>query len=421
MALTDEVVPFLFYNKENIFSKKGGLLLRQKFQHLDYKILVPYLLLIVFGILMVYSASSDILLVNGFKPATYGIRQAVYAFIAIFLFATVTFLLRLEIFKSRRFVAGFLGISMLLLLYLVLLKFIKGDAAAINGAVGWIDLKFIKIQPLEIAKLALVIYLAYYLDRHDGLMRRGQIFENLSRPAILAGIMMILVFLEPDLGGTAILAMIVIVMFSVSGVPAKNALTWLFVIILGVLLVVLLLIKWDPAFLQKKYQYQRLMSFLHPFELEQKGGAQLVNSYYAIHNGGLFGVGLGNSMQKRGYLPEPYTDFILAIIAEEIGVVGAIAILALLFYLMWSIMDVGIHAESQFNALVCFGVATIIFTETLFNVGAVLGLLPITGVTLPFISYGGSSLIVLSTSIGLVLNIAANERIKKENENADEY
>lgn len=388
---------------------------------MNYKILVPYLLLVVFGIIMVYSASSDILLVNGFKPATYGIRQAIYAFFAIFLFATVTFLLRLEIFKNRKFVAWFLGLSMLLLFYLAVLRIIKGDAAAVNGAVGWIDLKFIKIQPLEIAKLALVVYLAYYLDRHDGLFRKGQIIENLSRPAILAGVMMLLVILEPDLGGTAILALIAIVMFSVSGVPAKNAVICLIAIGLGVLLLVFLIIKWDPDFLQKKYQYRRLMAFLHPFELEQTGGAQLVNSYYAIHNGGLFGVGLGNSMQKRGYLPEPYTDFILAVAAEEVGVIGALLIVGLLFYLMWSIMDVGIHASSQFNALVCFGVTTIIFTETLFNVGAVLGLLPITGVTLPFISYGGSSLIVLSMSIGLVLNISANERIKIEDEINNEY
>ncbi len=115
-------------------------------------------------------------------------------------------------------------------------------------------------------------------------------------------------------------------------------------------------------------------------------------------------------MQKRGYLPEPYTDFILSITAEELGVIGAIVIITLLFFLMWRIMEVGIHADSQFNALVCFGVVTMIFTETLFNVGAVLGLLPITGVTLPFISYGGSSMIVLTAALGLVLNISAAEK-----------
>lgn len=390
--------------------------MRQKLHHLNYNILVPYILLVVFGIVMVYSASSDILLVNGFNPAIYGIRQAIYAFCAIFLVGALCFFLKLGIFKSRRFVAGFLAICLLMLFYLICLKLFKGSAAAVNGSVGWIDLKIIKIQPLEIAKLSLVIYLAYFLDRHDGSFKKGHIIQNLSRPAILAAFMMFLVILEPDFGGTAVLAMIVIVMFSVSGVPAKNAVLCLIGICISVFLLIFLIIKWNPEFLQESYQYRRFLSFLHPFELEQKGGAQLVNSYYAIHNGGLLGVGLGNSMQKRGYLPEPYTDFILAIIAEEIGVIGALLVLGLLFYLIFSIMEVGNKASSQFNALVCFGIATIIFTQTFFNVGAVLGLLPITGVTLPFISYGGSSLLVLSAAIGIVLNISANERIKKEKE-----
>lgn len=390
--------------------------MRQKLHHLNYNILVPYILLVVFGIVMVYSASSDILLVNGFNPAIYGIRQAIYAVCAIFLVGALCFFLKLGIFKSRRFVAGFLVICLLMLFYLICLKLFKGSAAAVNGSVGWIDLKIIKIQPLEIAKLSLVIYLAYFLDRHDGSFKKGHIIQNLSRPAILAAFMMFLVIIEPDFGGTAVLAMIVIVMFSVSGVPAKNAVLCLIGIGISVFLLVFLIIKWNPEFLQESYQYRRFLSFLHPFELEQKGGAQLVNSYYAIHNGGLLGVGLGNSMQKRGYLPEPYTDFILAIIAEEIGVIGALLVLGLLFYLIFSIMEVGNKASSQFNALVCFGIATIIFTQTFFNVGAVLGLLPITGVTLPFISYGGSSLLVLSAAIGIVLNISANERIKKEKE-----
>ena len=390
--------------------------MRQKLHHLNYNILVPYILLVVFGIVMVYSASSDILLVNGFNPAIYGIRQAIYAFCAIFLVGALCFFLKLGIFKSRRFVAGFLVICLLMLFYLICLKLFKGSAAAVNGSVGWIDLKIIKIQPLEIAKLSLVIYLAYFLDRHDGSFKKGHIIQNLSRPGILAAFMMFLVIIEPDFGGTAVLAMIVIVMFSVSGVPAKNAVLCLIGIGISVFLLVFLIIKWNPEFLQESYQYRRFLSFLHPFELEQKGGAQLVNSYYAIHNGGLLGVGLGNSMQKRGYLPEPYTDFILAIIAEEIGVIGALLVLGLIFYLIFSIMEVGNKASSQFNALVCFGIATIIFTQTFFNVGAVLGLLPITGVTLPFISYGGSSLLVLSAAIGIVLNISANERIKKEKE-----
>ena len=406
-----------FYNeKDIILHKKGTARVRQKIHYLDYHILIPYLLLVVFGIIMVYSSSSDILLVNGFKPATYGIRQAIYALVAFFGFGVPIFALKIDVFKSKKFVVWFFMISCALLAFLVIMKIFKGSSAAVNGAVGWINLGFINLQPLEVAKFALVIYLAYVLDRRDGKLVKGQIVQNLSHPAILSAVMMCLVIVEPDFGGTAILFMIVLVMFSVSGVPTSIALRWLLGIIVIVAAVVVLIIIWNPKFLQESYQFQRLMSFLHPFELEKKGGAQLVNSYYAIHNGGLVGVGLGNSMQKRGYLPEPYTDFILSIAAEEIGTLGAIAILGLLFYLMWSIMEVGLYATSQFNALVCFGVTTILFTETIFNVGAVLGLLPITGVTLPFISDGGSSMIVLTSCVALVLNISANEKIKKHME-----
>lgn len=392
---------------------KGATLVRRKLRYLNYRIFIPYLILVVVGIVLVYSASSDILLVNGFKPNVYGIRQAIYAVVAFLFLGVPFFALKIKVFKSPKFVAGFLIICILMLVWLVFLRFFH-SSAAVNGAVGWINLGFMNLQPLEVTKLALVIYLAYVLDRQDGKFTRGRIKTNLSHPAILAAFLMCLVIVEPDLGGTAILFMITLVMFSVSGIPAKLALTWLIGIAFFIGLVVLLIIIWNPEFLQKSYQFQRLMSFLHPFELEKKGGAQLVNSYYAIHNGGILGVGLGNSMEKRGYLPEPYTDFILSITAEEIGVILTILLVGLLFYLMLEIMNVGIHAVSQFDALICFGVATIIFTEAFFNIGAVLGLLPITGVTLPFISYGGSSMIVLTAAIGLVLNVSANEKMLKE-------
>lgn len=384
--------------------------MRQKLRYLDYSILIPYLILSTIGVIMVYSASSDILLVNGFSPSVYMKRQIIY-FVAAFLFFGIPcFALKLKIFKNRKFVMSYLGISFFMLFFLIVLKVISHGKAAINGAVGWINLGFINIQPVEVAKLSLVLYLAFVLSRRDGKFVPGQIWHNLFGPTVISFMMIGLVILEPDFGGSAILFMIVFVMYSVSGIPTKLAVYWLIGLFVGIVLLMLVLLVWTPGFIKDSYQFQRLLAFVHPFKLEKTGGAQLVNSYYAIHNGGLFGVGLGNSMQKRGYLPEPYTDFILSITAEELGVIGAIVIISLLFFLMWRIMEVGIHADSQFNALVCFGVVTMIFTETLFNVGAVLGLLPITGVTLPFISYGGSSMIVLTAALGLVLNISAAEK-----------
>lgn len=384
--------------------------MRKKLKYMDYSILIPYLILCLLGIIMVYSASSDILLVNGFKSTVYMSRQIMYFVAAFILFGIPTFGMKLQIFQSKKFVLSYLALSFVLLLFLVALKIISHGQAAVNGAVGWINLGFINIQPVELAKLSLVLYLAYVLNRRDGKFIPGHIWENLSGPTIISFIMIALVIVEPDFGGSAILFMIVFVMYSVSGIPTKLALRWLAALFIAVVALVFILLVWEPGFIKDSYQFQRLLAFAHPFKLEKTGGAQLVNSYYAIHNGGIFGVGLGNSMQKRGYLPEPYTDFILSITAEELGVIGAIVVVGLLFFLMWRITEVGLRAHTQFNALVCFGVTTMIFTETLFNVGAVLGLLPITGVTLPFISYGGSSMIVLTAGLGIVLNIAANER-----------
>lgn len=387
--------------------------MRRKFRNLDYTILVPYLLLSALGVVMVYSASSDILLVNGFKANVYAIRQLIYFIAAVIVLGLPAFTINLKIFKSRGFVLGYLALSVFLLIFLIGLKIFTHGKAAVNGAVGWIDLGFINIQPVEIAKLGLVFYLARMLSRRYGELRPGHLWSNLMGPTIIAAAMIFLVILEPDYGGAAILFMIVFVMFSVSGIPTKLAIRWLIALVVLVVGGIFLVINFEPSFMKNSYQLQRFLAFAHPFELEKTGGAQLVNSYYAIHNGGLFGVGIGNSMQKRGFLPEPYTDFILSVVAEEIGVIGAILVLGLLFFLMWRIMEVGIKAKSQFNSLICFGVTTMIFTETVFNVGAVLGLLPITGVTLPFISYGGSSMMVLTAGLGFVLNISASEKRKR--------
>jgi cell division protein FtsW len=157
------------------------------------------------------------------------------------------------------------------------------------------------------------------------------------------------------------------------------------------------------------YQLQRIIAFTNPFGHATGAGQQLVNSYYAISNGGLFGVGLGNSVQKTGYLPEPNTDFIMAILTEELGAIGAICVMALLTFIIARIVLIGVRSTHPYHSLICYGVATYMTIQTLFNMGGVLGVLPITGVTFPFISYGGSSILTLSFCLGLVLNISGRQ------------
>ncbi|MGZ1157419.1 FtsW/RodA/SpoVE family cell cycle protein [Lactobacillus delbrueckii subsp. bulgaricus] len=388
--------------------------IKETFQYFDYRIFIVYLLLMTIGVIAVYSASSEILLINGFKATVYGQKQLLYAFFGV-LICLACYSINLDYLRRGKLLLWLLVIVAGLLVYVLLF------GQAVNGAKGWINLGPINIQPLELAKLVLTLYLAWMLAKADGRLVRGHIISQLLPTAIIAGLLMILVLREPDFGGTAIIFCLVLIMYSVSGIPTG----YILLSIIGITVLVVggfsLIVAWNPSFLQDVYVYKRFIAFLHPFKTAANEGAQLVNSYYAIHNGGLFGLGLGNSIQKRGYLPEPYTDFILSIIAEEVGSLGALVVLGLLFYLMILIMERGVKAQSQYSTLICFGVTAIIFFQTLFNVGAVLGLMPITGVTLPFISYGGSSLWVLSAAIGLVLNVTAEEKIRQEVQAEDEY
>lgn len=388
--------------------------IKETFQYFDYRIFIVYLLLMTIGVIAVYSASSEILLIHGFKATVYGQKQLLYAFFGV-LICLACYSINLDYLRRGKLLLWLLVIVADLLVYVRLF------GQAVNGAKGWINLGPINIQPLELAKLVLTLYLARMLAKADGRLVRGHIISQLLPTAIIAGVLMILVLIEPDFGGTAILFCLVLIMYSVSGIPTG----YILLSIIGITVLVVggfsLIVAWNPSFLQDVYVYKRFIAFLHPFKTAANEGAQLVNSYYAIHNGGLFGLGLGNSIQKRGYLPEPYTDFILSIIAEEVGSLGALVVLGLIFYLMILIMERGVKAQSQYSALICFGVTAIIFFQTLFNVGAVLGLMPITGVTLPFISYGGSSLWVLSAAIGLVLNVTAEEKIRQEVQAEDEY
>jgi cell division protein FtsW len=388
--------------------------IKETFQYFDYRIFIVYLLLMTIGVIAVYSASSEILLIHGFKATVYGQKQLLYAFFGV-LICLACYSINLDYLRRGKLLLWLLVIVADLLVYVRLF------GQAVNGAKGWINLGPINIQPLELAKLVLTLYLARMLAKADGRLVRGHIISQLLPTAIIAGVLMILVLIEPDFGGTAILFCLVLIMHSVSGIPTG----YVPVSIIGITVLVVggfsLIVAGNPSFLQDVYVDKRFIAFLHPFKTAANEGAQLVNSYYAIHNGGLFGLGLGNSIQKRGYLPEPYTDFILSIIAEEVGSLGALVVLGLLFYLMILIMERGVKAQSQYSTLICFGVTAIIFFQTLFNVGAVLGLMPITGVTLPFISYGGSSLWVLSAAIGLVLNVTAEEKIRQEVQAEDEY
>ncbi|WP_040534169.1 FtsW/RodA/SpoVE family cell cycle protein [Schleiferilactobacillus shenzhenensis] len=387
--------------------------MRTRLAHIDYFILVPFLILMGVGIVMVYSASTDFLTVRHLAATVYLKRQAIFAVGGLFA-AAFTFIFPLRLFENGIFVRIAVLVTMIMLGGLLVLAYFRPQVA-VNGAVAWFNIGSFNVQPVEIAKLVLILYLARILSRREEkLTVLREATRQVLAPILVAGAMALLVFLEPDTGGMAMLVFLTAIMIAASGIKWPYGVT----VIGGVIGVsaggLYIMQSLNLPWLKNSYRIKRLLAFFHPFKLANSTGRQLVNSYYAISNGGWFGVGIGNSIQKKGYLPEPYTDFIMAVITEELGIIGAIAILFVLFFLIARIILVGIRARSAYRSLLCYGIGSWLFIQTFFNIGGMIGLIPITGVTLPFISYGGSSLLMLAAGIGLALNVSCIEQVEQE-------
>jgi len=386
----------------------------KKLSKIDLWIVIPYILLLGIGIVMVYSASFYNSLMAGGSTTQYLFKQAIFAVLGLLLCFFV-FILKVKVFRSKRVVKILLWFAIASLIIVIGIG-IAAPSTKVNGASAWIPLGFFNYQPLELAKLALILYLAFVLsskqqrllDHHD---IKSVAFE-ITPPILFVLLMMVLLMAQPDFGGALVLAVITLVLLAASTIPGKYIFTLSTSLIVLLIAGISLVFKFAPTIITSKYQYQRFLAMQHPFELEQKSGAQLVNSFYAISNGGIFGVGLGNGIQKRGYLPEPHTDFILAVISEELGLVGDIVVLGLLAIIIIRIVQLGIRARKNYSSLVYYGVATMLLSQTVLNVGGLLGLIPLTGVTLPFISYGGSSMLILSMALGIVLNLEATRRFE---------
>lgn len=388
---------------------------KEKVKYFDWMLFIPYIVLCCVGIVMVYSASSINLSYVGENTASYMIKQLLYVVLGIvllFLFShisTKVWTNKILLFCGAAFIGFLLFIA-------------KYFTNSINGANGWIQLGAFSLQPSEFCKLFLVLFCSYVFANWYHRRQQDLKITNKFKPYFVIGLLLFLVLFEPDTGGFMINFAIVLIIYLTSRIPEDG---WLYrkkgirlsnttVLLLWIATFIILLQVPRLPFIQKMgdkfYQIARFTAFYAPFKHAQSTGRQLVNSYYAISNGGLFGLGLGNSIEKRGYLPEPYTDFILSVTTEELGVILTTCILLLLLFIMLRIFLIGVRANNLYDRLVCYGVGTFMFVESLFNIGAVIGLLPITGVTLPFISYGGSSMFVLSMALGLVMGISANQK-----------
>ena len=391
---------------------------------LNYSILIPYLILSIIGLIVVYSTTSALAIQSGVSSIRMVRTQGLF-FIFSLLTIALIYKFSLNFLRNKKVLAFVIFIEVILL---ILSRFITDT---VNGAHGWLTIPGgFSIQPAEYLKVILVWYLALIFSKrqdeirdydYQALTHNEWIPRNLNDWRWLTLILIGIVVIMPDLGNATILALTVLIMITASGVGYRwfTSLLGLVVGVSSIVLGSIWIIGVDrvakiPVF---GYVAKRFSAFFNPFNDLSGAGHQLANSYYAMSNGGWFGLGLGNSIEKQGYLPEAHTDFVFAIVIEELGFVGASLILALLFFLILRIILVGIRAKNPFNSMMAIGIGGMILVQTFINIGGISGLIPSTGVTFPFLSQGGNSLWVLSVAIAFVLNIDASEkRAKMEQE-----
>ena len=344
--------------------------------------------LALFGAMMVYSASAMIAVreSGGASQFTYFYKQFGFTLAGLAVMFAAS---RVDYRRLSHPVVVYTIFILTVVLLVAVFAFPE-----INGARRWIRMGPFSIQPSEIAKIALPIFLAYFLTKNEG--RVGEIKSTVI-PAVGALVLLGgLVFLEPDLGTAIVLCAIFSAVYFAAGAKILHIATVAAVMVFGALMAVLL----------APWRVERLMAFLDPFAHSDDAGYQVVQSLYAIGSGGVFGEGFAKGQQKLFYLPYPYSDFIFSVVGEELGLVGTLAVLIAFGLLLWRGTRAAMKATDRFGMLLGIGIITGIIVQALFNISVVISLLPAKGIPLPFISYGGSSVLVTMAAVGILLNIS---------------
>ncbi len=373
--------------------------MRKLFSKMDIPLFIMVVLYVALGLVMIYSASNITAVVRyGYQPYHFFIRQAIFVLVSFF----IGFLIVLR-FPTRNYGALAWPLVFLLIGSLALL-FVKGKIA--GGAISWFDLKYFKVQPSEFAKSILVIFMAIYYNKlhYKKVKNIYAYFVPLGFAAIIIG----LVFMQPDLGSAAIIAGIVFLTFISIPVVQNNIMKFIKIIAIGCILAMVAFLYSGNDFLSS-IQKGRL-NFRNPCSrYTETTGYQVCNGFIAINNGGLFGVGLGNSTQKYLYLPESHTDFIFPIIVEELGLVTGIIIILGYAYILSRILKIAKTSENLRCSILAYGTFWYFTLHILINLLGVLALIPLTGVPLPFLSYGGSF------TVNAIIMIFVVERVNIEN------
>ncbi|MBT4838378.1 MAG: putative lipid II flippase FtsW [Methylococcales bacterium] len=353
---------------------------------MDYWLIGAVTILVAMGLVMVASASLHI---NASNSWYYFNRQLFFVVIGG-LSGYVVFHLELDFWRRNGI---FLFLFGLVLLVVVL---IPGVGKEINGSTRWISLVVFNIQPSELMKLFVVIYVAGYLCRHAQEVCKSCV--GFLRPIALIILTGILLICEPDFGSFVVVLTTVLCMMFLAGAQLKQYIAFILIAMIALALLVYI----EP------YRFERLLAFLNPQESANKGGYQLLQSLIALSRGELFGVGLGNSVQKLFYLPEAHTDFLLAVIGEELGLIGVYTVILCYLIILFRSFQIGWRAElleNRFFAYIAYGLGILLTIEAFINIGVNMGVLPTKGLALPFMSYGGSSLIVSCVMIAIILRI----------------
>lgn len=376
-------------------------MIKKLIKHYDYSLVIAMVLLLAFGLIMIYSSSMVVTVINFDPPLPshyFFVTQLKWLAIGTIVFF-IALLLPYKIYE--RLMKPILFISLLLLIAVILI------GSVYNYGQRWISLGGFNIQPSEVVKIGLIIYLAAIFSR------KQEYIENFNRavlpPLIVITVFFFLVARQPDLGTAIIILGISGVMIICSGMKTKHLISLITLCIVAVSIIATSL----PIVLTEE-QLTRITGAYDPFSDPQDSGYHLINSYMAMASGGILGRGLGNSIQKYGFLPEPYTDFIMAIVIEELGLFGTIFVIGLIAFIVFKGFMIGIRSKDTFGSLLAIGIASLIAIQSIVNLGAISGLLPITGAPLPFISYGGSFLIILMLSMGILVNISAFVNMKRD-------
>lgn len=366
---------------------------------IDIQLFIMVILYILLGLVMIYSASSVTAVVRyGYQPYHFFIRQAIFVLVAFF----IGFFVILR-FPTRNYVLFTWPLIFLLIGSLALL-FVKGKIA--GGAISWFDLKYFKVQPSEFAKSILIVFMAIYYNKLH--YKKVKNMFAYFIPLLFAGVIISLIFMQPDLGSAAIIAGIVFLTFISIPVVKGNIMKYIKVIAIGVVIFAIFFLYSGNSFLSS-VQKGRL-NFKNPCSrYTETTGYQVCNGFIAINNGGLFGVGLGNSTQKYLYLPEAHTDFIFPIIVEELGLVVGILIVLGYAYMLSRILRIAKRSENLRCSILAYGTFWYFALHILVNLLGVLALIPLTGVPLPFLSYGGSF------TLNAIIMFFVVERVNVEN------